>query len=93
VGNAAPRDKGEGKRERERDRERERKRKGRERKKGGRGNDSERGGVAFNQSLASKCTVHVYVYCGGWEGRGSRGERYMVRLVFAREVAWKLAPN
>lgn len=64
-----------GKREKERDEKgdcRERRREGRERKKRGRGNDSERGEVAFNQSPASKCTVHVYVYRGG--ERRARGE-------------------
>lgn len=71
-----------------------------EKRERGRGNDSKRGEVAFNQSPASKCTVHVYtVYTArGGKGEGGReeegsGERYMVRLVFAREVAWKLAPN
>lgn len=75
---APPRDRGE-KKEREEGSEkgrprRGRKRKGRERKKRGRGNDSERGGVAFNQSLASKCTVHVYVYCGGRKGERRGGK-------------------
>lgn len=102
CGKPRRRETGGGKREKERDGKgdcRGRRREGRERKKRGRGNDSERGEVAFNQSPASKCTVHVYVYRGGerrargvGEG-GSRRERYMVRLVFAREVAWKLAPN
>lgn len=65
-----------------------------EKRERGRGNDSKRGEVAFNQSPASKCTVHVYtVYTAGGKGEEGSGERYMVRLVFAREVAWKLAPN
>lgn len=42
-------------------------------KKEGEGKRLECGGVAFNQSLASKCTVHVYVYCRRWrEGRERR---------------------
>jgi len=46
---------------------------GRERKERGRGKRLECGGVAFNQSPASKCTVHVYVYCRRWqEGRERR---------------------
>lgn len=65
---------------------------GRRRKEEG-GYDSKRGEVAFNQSPASKCTVYTCTYTArGGKGEGS-GERYMVRLVFAREVAWKLAPN
>lgn len=69
-----------------------------EKRERGRGNDSKRGEVAFNQSPASKCTVYtctVYTARGGKGGREEEGsgERYMVRLVFAREVAWKLAPN